>query len=189
VDHDPAAGWITSKPPPKMKEYRGSVGRLGTELVTLSERMFRWWHRVRDGTLTRTAFRRKMAPVRERVEWLILDGTRTRVKAVRAMCWELHRLSDAMWTFIDVEGIDPTNNAAERAVRAAVLWRKCSYGTHSEAGGVFAQRMLTVTASLRMQGRNVLAYLTHAVEASLTGQAAPSLLPGRDHVMPLAAAA
>mgnify|MGYP001612122956 CR=1 FL=1 len=172
-----------------MKEYRGTVGRLGAELVTLSEQMFRWWHRVRDGTLTRATFRRKMAPARERIEWLILDGTQTRTKAVRAMCWELHRLSAAMWTFIDVEGIDPTNNAAERAVRAAVLWRKCSYVTHSEAGGVFAERMLTVTASLRMQSRNVLAYLTHAVEASLSGQAAPSLLPGRDHVTPLANAA
>lgn len=172
-----------------MKEYRGRVGQLGAELVSLSEQMFRWWHRVRDGTLSRATFRRKMVPVRHRVEWLLLDGTRTRLRPVRAMCWELHRLSNAMWTFIDVEGIDPTNNAAERAVRAAVLWRKSSYGTHSEAGGVFAERMLTVTASLRMQGRNVLAYLTQAVEASLAGHAAPSLLPNLDRPMPLPNAA
>lgn len=172
-----------------MKEYRGQVGRLGRELVTLTEQIFRWWHRVRDGTLSRTTFRRRMQPVRERVETLILLGAHTRVKAVRGMCWDLHMLSDTMWRFVDVEGVEPTNNAAERALRSAVLWRKCSYGTHSEAGGRFAERLLTVTASLRMQGRNVLDYLTHAVEASLTGQAAPSLLPGHDHVIPLPKAA
>jgi len=72
--------------------------------------------------------------------------------------------------------VEPTNNAAERAIRPAVLWRKGSFGTHSPGGSRFVERMLTVAATLRQQGRNVIEFLTRACEAALHGQAAPSLL-------------
>jgi transposase len=76
-----------------------------------------------------------------------------------------------------VEGVEPTNNAAERALRPAVLWRKGSFGADCEAGSRFAERLLTVLASCRQQGRPLLAFLVAAVEAVLRGSAPPSLLP------------
>jgi len=82
-----------------------------------------------------------------------------------------------MWLFITVEGVEPTNNAAERAIRPAVLWRRTSFGAQSQAGSVFVARMLTVVTTLHSQNRNVLEYLSQAVEAAREGKSAPSLLP------------
>ena len=82
-----------------------------------------------------------------------------------------------LFTFVRVAGVEPTNNIAERAVRPAVLWRKGCFGTDSVAGRCFVGRILTAVATLRMQKRNVLDYITLACEARLRGQAAPSLLP------------
>ena len=86
-------------------------------------------------------------------------------------------LAPALWTFITVPGVEPTNNAAERALRPAVLWRKGCFGTHSAAGSRFAERMLTVATTLRQQGRNVVDYVAAANVAALHGQPPPSLLP------------
>jgi len=93
------------------------------------------------------------------------------------MCRELLKEERALWTFVRVDGVEPTNNLAERCVRPAVLWRKRSFGTQSAAGSVFVERMLTTVTTLRLQGRPVLDYLTAACEAALQGRAAPSLLP------------
>jgi transposase len=81
--------------------------------------------------------------------------------------------------FARVEGVEPTNNVAERALRPAVLWRKGSFGSDAEAGSRFAERLLTVAATCRQQGRGLLAFLVAAGEAALQGTAAPSLLPAR----------
>ena len=83
-----------------------------------------------------------------------------------------------LWTFVDYPGVEPTNNAAERALRHAVIWRKTSFGTQSARGTTFVERMLTVVTSLRLQARSVLDFLTEASAAALTGAAPPSLLPG-----------
>jgi transposase len=82
-----------------------------------------------------------------------------------------------LWTFASTAGVEPTNNVAERAVRHAVCWRKTSYGTDSAAGSRFVERMLTVAASCRQQGRNVLGFLIEAIQAAQTGSPTPSLLP------------
>jgi transposase len=82
-----------------------------------------------------------------------------------------------LWTFLRVQGIEPTNNAAERALRHAVIWRRISGGTASESGSRFVERMLTVVATCRQQGRSVLEYLTSCFEADRRGRLIPSLLP------------
>lgn len=82
-----------------------------------------------------------------------------------------------LWTFVEHEGIEPTNNAAERALRHAVIWRKLSFGTQSERGIRFVERLLTTIETCRLQQRNVFEYLTAAVEAHLAKQQPPSLLP------------
>ena len=93
------------------------------------------------------------------------------------MCREILRLEGALFTFVRREDVQPTNNAAERAVRPAVLWRKGSFGTDSEAGSRFVERMLTTTATLRLQNRNILDFVTTACHARIVGQKPPSLLP------------
>ena len=92
-------------------------------------------------------------------------------------CRQLLKLEPALWTFVTNEGIEPTNIAAERALRPAVLWRKNSFGSQSQAGSLFVARMLTVTTTLRAQNRSVLEYLIHACRAARQGKPAPSLLP------------
>ena len=164
-----------------LSEFMGKVGQLGKELVRLRRVIFRWWPRVRDGTLARTDFQRRMKPVRTRVEALLRRGFETAQPRASGMCRDIvGKHGDALWTFVDVEGVEPTNNFAEREIRHAVMWRKTSHGTQSAAGSRFVERMLTVRATLRAQGRNVLSYVTQAVEASLRGQPAPSLLPAAE---------
>jgi len=86
-------------------------------------------------------------------------------------------LAPALWTFVRVPGVEPTNNAAERAIRPGVLWRKGSFGSHSPAGSRFVERMMTVAATLKQQQRNVVDYITLACEATLRGEPVPTLLP------------
>src|SRR3989338_3558172 len=93
------------------------------------------------------------------------------------MCKRILKLAPALWTFARVEGVEPTNNAAERAVRPAVLYRKGCFGTQSAAGSRFVGRILTVVATLRQQGQNVMDYLTLACVRAQAGKKAPSLLP------------
>jgi transposase len=92
-------------------------------------------------------------------------------------CRELLAVEPALWTFVRVEGVEPTNNAAERALRHAVLWRKASHGTDSEIGSRFVENILTVVATCRQQGRNVLECLTGCCRAALEGTPRVSLLP------------
>jgi transposase len=93
-------------------------------------------------------------------------------------CRELLAIEPALWTFVRIEGVEPTNNAAEWALRHAVLWRKTSHGTESAAGSRFVENILTIVATCRQQQRSVLEFLTNCCENYLTGTRAPSLLPG-----------
>ena len=96
-----------------------------------------------------------------------------------ATCFELLKIEEGLWSFACIEGIAPPNNAVERALRHAVIWRRISGGTDSVHGSRFVERMLTVVATCRQQGRNVLDYLTSCFEGQRRGQALPSLLPVR----------
>jgi len=146
-------------------------------LLAQAHQMFTWWHRVREGTLQRSTFRSYMTPLRREVERLLDVGSQCGVAKTAGTCQEIVKRRQALWTFVQVEGVDPTNNAAERAIRPGVLWRKGSFGTQSEAGSRFVASMMTVVTTLKQQQRSVLAYLTAAHEAALRGEAAPSLLP------------
>jgi transposase len=157
---------------------RGGRSReIGEALRGQAQQMFRWWHRVREGTLAHTTFAGYMWPVRREVEQLLEAGQTCGVPKTEGTCRELLKLRQALWTFVRHAGIDPTNNAAERAIRPGVLWRKGSFGTQSAAGSRFVEAMMTVVATLKQQHRNVLDYVTAACEAALCGEPAPSLIP------------
>ena len=156
---------------------RGTAWRVGHALRAETRAILTLWHRVWDGTLFRAEFQVAMRPPRRRVEAWLRRGTACRHAKTAATCREVLALAPALWTFVDVPGVEPTNNAAERPLRPAVLWRKKSFGTHSAAGSRFAARMLTVAATLKSQQRNIVDYVTQACVAALHGVPAHSLLP------------
>lgn len=149
----------------------GVKKRLGHDLMRPTRKLFRLWARYRDGTLTRVGFQRLMKPIRQEIEALLLRGDFAGI----GMAQELWRHRDRLWTFVEVEGIEPTNNASERALRHAVIWRKLSFGTQSESGSRFVETLLTVVETCRQQSRNVFAFLTTAVQADFAHAPAPSL--------------
>jgi transposase len=160
-------------------ERGGQAEQIGKLLLLQTEKMFELWKRVRDGTLARSTFQEYMRPIRRRVEDLLQKGTRCGEPKTQGMCKKILTVTAALWTFVRVEGVEPTNNAAERAIRHAVLYRKGCFGTQSEAGSRFVERILTVVATLRQQERNVMEYLTEACARAMVGKKPPSLLPSR----------
>jgi transposase len=152
--------------------------RLGYDLRRQTCKLFEHWANYRDGTISRAAFVRRMAPVRREVERLLLRGVQSGNKSLVGMCRELHEHRTWLWMFVRQEGVEPTNNAGERALRHAVIWRKLSFGTQSAGGSRFAETMLTVIETCRQQHRNAFEYLTTAIRSHLAQQPAPSLRPG-----------
>jgi transposase len=153
------------------------VHELGQDLMAETDKVFNLWFRCRDGTLSRAGLKQRMQPVCKELESLLLRGTQLSNSGAAGMCRELTKYRHWLWTYLDVEGLGPTNNASERALRHAVIWRKLSFGTQSEKGSRFVETMLTVIETCRQQNRNVLQYVTSAVQAHFHSQPPASLLP------------
>jgi transposase len=158
--------------------HDGQAKRLGHDLKRDVDAMFGLWKRVRDGTLTRRGFKTLMQPIRQSVEALLLRGAFSGNRLFAGMCDELWQGRDHLWTFVDVAGVGPTNNEAERALRHAVIWRKLSFGTQSDAGSRFVETMLTIIETCRQQRRNAFDYIATALAAHFTGDSPPILLSG-----------
>jgi transposase len=152
--------------------------RLGHDLMRCTRELFRHWSRCRDGTITYVGMQRLMRPIRRRVEDLLLRGLWSGNAAIDGMCQELYKHRAWLWNFLEVEGVEPTNNLSERALRHAVIWRKLSFGTQSPHGSRFVATILTVVETCRQQKRGVFDYLTRAMQAHFTHESVPSLLAG-----------
>ena len=153
------------------------VKRLGHDLMRPTRELFRHWARYRDGTITRAGMLRLMRPIRGKVDALLLRGVFSGNLKLVGMCEPLYDHRAWLWTFLDVDGVEPTNNVSERALRPAVIWRKLSFGTQSAKGSRFVETILTVVETCHRQSRNSFEYLTAAMQAHFAGQPAPSLLP------------
>jgi transposase len=169
----------------RIAQRSGVSGELGNALLEQQKLLFEQWYRLRDGTLSRSEFIAVVASIQHQIHTLLEEGAGYAIgkgektplaKTVRT-CQQLLNVEAAMWTFVTTEGIEPTNNAAERALRPAVLWRKNSFGSQSQKGSLFVSRMLTVVTTLRAQDRPVLDYLVEACRAARQGLPSPSLLP------------
>ena len=132
---------------------------------------------MRDGTLAGADFHVAMRPLMTRVRTLLQEGVAGADAKAQGTCRGLLTREAALWTFVWEPGVDPTNNAAERPLRRAVLWRRRSFGTQSAAGSQFVERILTAVTTLRQQRRDVLDYLTAACTAAICKEPVPSLLP------------
>jgi transposase len=149
---------------------------VGRALGRAKDQMFELWYRVRDGTLARGSFQRHMRPLQDRVEGLLQEGLRSRCAKTRRTCLRLSKNAAALWTFVRHSGIEPTNNNGERAIRRAVIIRKTSFGSQSEHGCRFLERVLTVHATLRQRGASVHDFIVAACHAHMLGCKSPSLL-------------
>jgi transposase len=158
-------------------ERRGETARIGLALLAIEKQLFTLWYRVRDGTLGWADFQVAMLPLMTHVKTLLLEGVVDGDTKMQGTCRNLLKLEAALWTFVWEPGVEPTNNSAERPLRRAVLWRRRSFGTQSEAGSQFVERILTAVPTLRQHRRDVLDYLTAACTAAICKAPAPSLLP------------
>ena len=157
-------------------ERRGEAGRIGKALLEQERLLFGLWGRLQAGTLSRSTFQQQVRPIRETMLDLLVDGLRCRHGKTRRTCDKMLEVFDSFWTFVRLEGVEPTNNAAERAVRHGVLYRTICLGTQSEAGSRFVERILTVEATLRRQRRDMLQFLTQTCRAALNATTPPSLI-------------
>jgi len=154
------------------------VKRLGHDLMRPTRKLFAGWARYRDGTITRAGMKRLMHPIRVEIEGLLLRGAFSGNERLMGMCDELYDHRQWLWTFLEHEGVELTNNGSERALRHAVIWRKLSFGTQSASGSRFVETMLTVIETCRQQGRNTFTFVADAVQAHFAGRPAASLLAG-----------
>jgi transposase len=150
---------------------------IGASLQSLAQQLVHGWHRVRDGTRTRARFRSDMRPVRRECARVLEAGSRGGVATPAGGCRALRKRREALGTFGHLDGVEPPNNAAERAMRPGVLWRQQSVGTHRAHGSRCVEAIMTVVATLQQQHRNPLDELTAACEATLRDETVPSLLP------------
>lgn len=154
----------------------GEAARLGEAMLAEIKAIFELWHLFGAGELGRPTLRRRMAPIKQRVRALLVEGTHNSHKKARGLCARLLPVWTCLWVFLRVPGVEPTNNTGERDLRKAVLWRKGSFGSQSAGGCLYVSRILTAAASIRKQRRDVLGFLVAAIRAHREGRPAPSLL-------------
>lgn len=157
-------------------ERDGPAKNLGQELLDCAALLFRYWHDLRDGKHDRARFRELMVPLRKQVEHALERAVAAHVREVSGSCADILAHKAALWTFVDRDDVEPTNNESERELRAFVLWRKRSFGAQSERGNLFAERVMTIAHTARKQNKNVLAFLTATCAARLSGGGPPALL-------------
>jgi len=156
-------------------ERDGPAGLLGKELLDATRILFVYWADFKNGVLSRTQFMMRMAPLRSLIEATLNRGVNANIKGLSGSCANIleHRL--ALWTYVDHEGVEATNNHAERELRAFVLWRRRSFGTRSDRGNRFAERLMTIAHTARKQAKSVLGFLVACCTRS-DADAPPSLL-------------
>jgi transposase len=158
-------------------ERDGPVGEWGKKAIVQIEELFALWHQLKGEELDRAALQVRMKPVQTELRRLLEEGQTLPLTKANTFCKNVLALWPALWRFLEVEGLEPTNNTAERALRHAELWRKACLGTQSESGAQFVARILTVVDTCRKQDLHVLTFLTQAAQAHMSGQTAPALFP------------
>ena len=156
-------------------ERDGPAGRFGHELLEFTAIIFQYWKDHKSGLLSRDELIAWMLPVRTQFEATVRRAIAAKIPRLSGSCANLLAHHLALWTFVDKKGVEPTNNHAERELRAFVLWRKRSFGTQSQRGNRFAQRLMTIVHTARKQNKNVLAFLTACCQALRDKRAAPSI--------------
>lgn len=159
-----------------LSQRAGPGGEWGQEMLELVRQLFLEWELYRSGEQSFAELGESLRPIRADIEQLLDEGQSNADGAVRSLSQELLKAPASLWVFSEVSGVEPTNNRAERALRPAVIWRKTCFGSQSEGGERFVERMLTVSATLKQQGRDLLDFVVRALQAHWFGETGPSLL-------------
>jgi transposase len=147
-------------------------GEAGLEIAA---RLFEAWGRFQEHG-DRRRLKREVAPLRRELKALLERGSKgRRNKLTWGFAKNLLKVWPALWTFVEVDGVDPTNNVAERALRGPVIYRKLSLGSQSERGESTIERLLSASVTCRLQGRSLFAYLADVLGARVRGDPAPLL--------------
>ncbi|MEE9390979.1 MAG: IS66 family transposase [Planctomycetota bacterium] len=157
-------------------ERDGPAGGMGKQLLDYTGIMFEYWHQYKDGKLSRARFVEYMAILGPQVETLLERVVAKDIPRMSGSCANLLQHRSALWTFVHHDGVEPTNNHAERELQGFVLWRRRSFGTQSERGNVFAQRIMTVAHTAKKQGKNVFGFIRACCEAKNAGTTMPALI-------------
>jgi transposase len=160
----------------KCVDRGGVAAQVGEGGLLAVREVFRLWHLFRGGGLSRAALVARPGPVADALHELLEAGRGCADGKAATFCGNVLAVAPALWRFAVTEGVEPTNNHAERLLRQGVLWRRTSFGCHSEGGCRFAERLLTVVQTLRLQGRSVLEYLGQAITAHRGGLTGPKLI-------------
>jgi transposase len=170
----------------KLVDYGGPGRTIGQDALRLLGGLFGAWADLRADPTQRARFVRRARQYHWRLRRVLERGQQAPCDKTANCCTALLKLWPALWTFVTVPGIEPTNNAAEQAIRPAVLWRKGSFGTQSAGGNAFVTRLLSIAATCKQHDRSLLAYLTAVCTAAQAGQSIPSLLPAPPTALPAA---
>ena len=154
----------------------GPSAQVGGMLETYSDYLLHRFREVKRDHLSRADFVAEMPQHQANIQHWLKIGASLSHEQTAGTCRQLLRQWPILWTFTRFEGVEPTNNAVERALRHGVIYRKLSYGTASEGGSRFVERILTVIATARQQGVDLMCYLHDAMLAQRAGIAAPALL-------------
>ena len=157
-------------------ERDGPAGEIGKELIEYCELVFHYWREHRAGNLADADYKLWISTIAEHMKPCLQQAAGANLKYVSGSCENLLAHWDAMWTFVENTAVDPTNNHAERELRRLVLWRKRSFGSQSERGDRFVERILTVTQTMRKKAGDTLGFLQRSFLAHITAAPAPSLL-------------
>jgi hypothetical protein len=160
-----------------IKQRGAASAEIGEGLLEQVKALFDLWRQLRAGKLSREEFQQEMEPVQALAKELVQRGASCDQAKTWRTCENLLKHEVSLWTFVREEGVEPTNNNAERPLRRAVLWRRKSFGTQSESGSRFVERILTAVTTLRQQQRDVLEYLTAVCKAAIGQPAVCCLLP------------
>lgn len=145
-------------------------------MLTLRKKIMAVWYQFKEGHLSRAQLIEQAQPIMENIKKCLKDFANSKQKYGKTLAKNLVKRFDHLFTFIFHEGVEPTNNSAERGIRPAVQWRKICFGNRSDNGAVLTSRLLTVTRTCWLQKRNPLEFLVETITAHRMGNPLPSIL-------------
>lgn len=159
------------------EKYNKIVARIGKHLLICENDLFKCWYNFKENRITRYELQRETHPIRQRIGELLEQGSYTDpTLKVSRFCKNLLEIFNALWTFLYIEHVEPTNNNAERCLRHPVIWRKKYFGTRSNYGSEFVSLSMSTMMTCKLQSKNMFAYLSETLKNHFLKLPAPSLL-------------
>ncbi len=157
-----------------LSERGGEIASIANKILSYIQQMFHLWGMFKSEKITRQELKDLMNRIRKRIEKYLYHGTK--YNAARNPCKNVYSLKEALWTFVETEGVEPTNNHAEQLLRSYVIWRKISFQTRSAWGNQFIERIMTICTTCRLQKINPRDFISNSINAHLKKDFPPSLL-------------